>query len=57
MHCLQVALVTGASSGLGAAIASALYARGCRVVLAARSVGELEALKERLLATHQVSHD
>ncbi|TAJ21406.1 MAG: SDR family NAD(P)-dependent oxidoreductase [Planctomycetota bacterium] len=37
------ALVTGASSGLGRAIALELAARGCEVWLAARRVGELES--------------
>lgn len=38
----KVALVTGASRGLGLAITSALAARGARLVLAARSVDGLE---------------
>jgi 3-oxoacyl-[acyl-carrier protein] reductase len=38
----RVALVTGASRGLGRAIALALGAEGCRVVLAARTPGPLE---------------
>ncbi|HEX9039356.1 MAG TPA: SDR family oxidoreductase [Ktedonobacterales bacterium] len=44
----QVALVTGASSGIGEAIAVALAAEGARVALAARRVGRLQALAERL---------
>jgi 3-oxoacyl-[acyl-carrier protein] reductase len=39
----RVALVTGASRGLGRAIALALGAEGCRVVLTARTPGPLEA--------------
>lgn len=38
-----VAVVTGASSGIGAATAAELARRGARVVLAARRVDELEA--------------
>ena len=44
----QVALVTGASSGIGAASAEALALRGVRVTLAARRVDRLDALAERL---------
>lgn len=43
-----VALVTGASRGIGAAIATALAERGCAVALLARSTGELEALAATL---------
>jgi short-subunit dehydrogenase len=42
----QTALVTGASGGLGRAIARALAGRGARVVLTARRVDVLEALAE-----------
>ncbi len=46
----KTALVTGASQGIGEAIARALAARGARVVVAARSVDKLEALTEALVA-------
>jgi NADP-dependent 3-hydroxy acid dehydrogenase YdfG len=42
------ALVTGASSGIGASIARALVAIGCRVVCAARRTDKLEALVDEL---------
>jgi len=42
------ALVTGASGGLGPAIARALHARGAHVVLSARRVAALEALAAEL---------
>lgn len=44
----RVALVTGASRGLGAAIASALAGAGARVALCARSSGEIETLAKVL---------
>ena len=39
----EVAIVTGASSGIGAATAQELGRRGATVVLAARRIGMLEA--------------
>lgn len=42
------ALVTGAGSGIGAAIAAALVAEGARVTLAGRRRAPLEAVRERL---------
>jgi len=42
------ALVTGASSGIGAEIALALARRGCRVVLAARRLDRLQALEGQI---------
>jgi NAD(P)-dependent dehydrogenase (short-subunit alcohol dehydrogenase family) len=44
----RVALVTGASSGLGAAVARALASAGARVALAARREDRLAALAEEL---------
>ncbi len=44
----QVAIVTGASRGLGRAIAETLSGEGMKVVLVARSGQELEALASRL---------
>jgi short-subunit dehydrogenase len=45
---LQVAVVTGASSGIGTAYARALRANGQNVVLVARRVDRLEALARQL---------
>ena len=44
----KVALVTGATGGIGAAIAGALHARGAKVALTGRRAAELEALAARL---------
>lgn len=47
----QVALVTGASRGIGAAIAEALAAAGAHVVLTGRDTGLLEAVEQRIFDT------
>lgn len=44
----RVALVTGASRGIGAAIAGGLAAEGCRVAICARGAEALEATAARL---------
>ena len=44
----KVALVTGASRGIGAATAKALSARGAHVVLTARTARDLEAVEEEI---------
>ncbi|HMO69509.1 MAG TPA: SDR family NAD(P)-dependent oxidoreductase [Novosphingobium sp.] len=46
----QVALVTGASKGIGAATAKALAAAGAHVILTARDVKALEAVEEAIHA-------
>lgn len=45
----RVAVITGASSGIGAAVAAALASEGCHLVLAARRTQALESLKRRLV--------
>ena len=46
----KVALVTGASRGLGAALAESLAGRGYHVLAVARTVGALEELDDRIRA-------
>ena len=46
----QVALVTGASRGIGAATAKALAAAGAHVILTARDAKALEAVEEAIFA-------
>ena len=47
----QLALVTGASRGIGAATAEAIAAAGAHVVLTGRDVKALEAVEERIFAS------
>jgi uncharacterized protein len=48
------ALVTGASTGIGAAIADDLAGRGCDLVIVARSQNKLEALADGWRDTHGI---
>lgn len=48
----QVVVITGASSGIGEALAHEFYTAGCKVVLAARRVNELERVSHNLLNLH-----
>ncbi|KAI2628582.1 putative NRPS-like enzyme [Hypoxylon sp. NC1633] len=46
----RVAVITGASSGIGAAVATALAREGAHVAIAARRMDELEVLKSKLIS-------
>uniref|UniRef100_A0A182RN17 Dehydrogenase/reductase SDR family protein 7-like n=1 Tax=Anopheles funestus TaxID=62324 RepID=A0A182RN17_ANOFN len=48
----KVVLITGASSGLGEALAHSFFLAGCKVVLAARRKDELERVRKDLLELH-----
>ncbi|KAM0730063.1 Dehydrogenase/reductase SDR family protein 7-like [Formica fusca] len=49
----KVVMITGASSGLGEALAHTFYRWGCRIILVSRRKEELERVKNDLINTHQ----
>lgn len=54
MAAADTALITGASSGLGAEFARQLAARGCNLILVARRADRMQALRDEILQTHAV---
>ena len=47
----KVVLITGASSGLGEALAHVFYDEGCKLIIAGRQKSKLEAVREKLLSS------
>ena len=51
----RTALITGASKGIGRAIADVLAREGCNLILVSRTAVDLEATREEIAASHNVS--
>ena len=49
-----IVLITGASSGFGAAMARLLAAQGCHLALGARRVERVQALADELVKAHGI---
>ncbi|XP_053623076.1 dehydrogenase/reductase SDR family protein 7-like isoform X3 [Plodia interpunctella] len=50
----KVVVITGASSGIGEALAHEFYGHGCMVVLAARRIDELLRVKQQLMSKKRI---
>ena len=51
----KTALITGASKGIGKAIAESMANEGCNLILTARSSDKLNDLKANLQTKHNIS--
>jgi len=51
----RTALITGASKGIGRAIAAALAAEGCNLILVSRTAADLDAVRKDIAARHNVA--
>ena len=51
LNILQRVMITGATSGIGQALADELLGVGCRIILAGRDSKKLEKIKEELEKT------
>ena len=53
----KTAIVTGAGRGIGQAVSVALAKAGCRVVLAARTRAQIEAVQKEILSRRHCGGD
>ena len=51
----RTALITGASRGIGFGVAQSLAAEGCHLHLCSRNAAELDAARNKVLASHKVN--
>lgn len=47
----KVVIITGASSGLGEALAKCFYKEGCKLIIASRRYSELERVRDQLMGS------
>lgn len=55
-HEIQVVMITGASSGLGEALAHVFYKCGCKLILVSRRKEELTRVRNDLTSAYQVRY-